>query len=167
MIFKFSSSTKVERSIPIYFLPYIDFSTQTLKASASLCSGSESKIKLSSCFSLNFKWLFILSGLTPITVAKLVNLFMLSKKAEKLATKDKFSKELQRFTEKLMAKLTMDMQNKKPVNQSEYYTLTNLLKYLPELAKSKLKEQPQIPKPTGQLSEDFVKQIEKEFFGID
>ena len=51
------------------------------------------------------------------------------KKAEKLANKEGFSKELQSFTEKLMAKLTMDMQNNQPVNQSEYYTLTNLLKY--------------------------------------
>ena len=89
------------------------------------------------------------------------------KKAEKLANKEGFSKELQSFTEKLMAKLTMDMQNKKPVNQSEYYTLTNLLKYLPELVKIELKEHPQIPKPTGQLSEDLVKQIEKEFFGLE
>ena len=89
------------------------------------------------------------------------------KKAEKLANKEGFSKELQSFAEKLMAKLTMDMQNKKPVNQSEYYTLTNLLKYLPELVKNELKEQTQTTKPTGQLSEDFVKQIEKEFFGID
>ena len=89
------------------------------------------------------------------------------KKAEKLANKEVFSKELQGFVEKLMAKLTIDMQNKKPVNQSEYYTLTNLLKYLPELAKIELKEQTQTPKPTSQLSEDFVKQIEKEFFGIE
>lgn len=89
------------------------------------------------------------------------------KKAEKLATKDKFSKELQSFAEKLMAKLTTDMQNKKPVNQSEYYTLTNLLKYLPELVKIEFKQQTEAPKPTGQLSEDFVKQIEKEFFGIE
>ena len=89
------------------------------------------------------------------------------KKAEKLATKEKFSKELQSFAEKLMAKLTTDMQNKKPVNQSEYYTLTNLLKYLPDVAKFELKQQSQTPKPTGQLSEDFVKQIEKEFFGIE
>ena len=88
------------------------------------------------------------------------------KKAEKLANKEGFSKELQSFAEKLMAKLTTDMQNKKPVNQSEYYTLTNLLKYLPELVKNELKEQTQTPKPTGQLSEDFIKQIEKEFFGI-
>lgn len=35
----------------------------------------------SPCFSLNFKWLFMLSGLTPITVAKLVSLFMLSLKS--------------------------------------------------------------------------------------
>ncbi len=89
------------------------------------------------------------------------------KKAEKLANKEGFSKELQSFTEKLMAKLTMDMQNKKPVNQSEYYTLTNLLKYLPELVKIEFKQKFETPKPTGQLSEDFVKQIEKEFFGIE
>ena len=89
------------------------------------------------------------------------------KKAEKFATKENFSKELQSFAEKLMAKLTTDMQNKKPVNQSEYYTLTNLLKYLPDLVKLELKEQTQASKPTGQLSEDFVKQIEKEFFGIE
>lgn len=35
------------------------------------------------------------------------------KNAEKLANKEDFSKELQCFVEKLMAKLTMDMQNKK------------------------------------------------------
>lgn len=89
------------------------------------------------------------------------------KKAEKLANKEDFSKELQGFVEKLMAKLTMDMQNKKPVNQSEYYTLTNLLKYLPDLVKMELKQQTETPKPSGQLSEDFVKQIKKEFFGIE
>ena len=89
------------------------------------------------------------------------------KKAEKLANKEDFSKELHGFVEKLMAKLTMDMQNKKPVNQSEYYTLTNLLKYLPDLVKMELKQQTETQKTSGQLSEDFVKQIEKEFFGIE
>lgn len=88
-------------------------------------------------------------------------------KAEKLANKEDFSKELHGFVEKLMAKLTMDMQNKKPVNQSEYYTLTNLLKYLPDLVKMEFKQQTETPKTSGQLSEDFVKQIEKEFFGIE
>lgn len=89
------------------------------------------------------------------------------KKAEKLANKEDFLKELYGFVEKLMAKLTMDMQNKKPVNQSEYYTLTNLLKYLPDLVKMELKQQTETPKTSGQLSEDFVKQIKKEFFGIE
>ncbi|MBQ8636131.1 helix-turn-helix domain-containing protein [bacterium] len=89
------------------------------------------------------------------------------KRAEKLATKENFSEELQSFAEKLMAKITTDMNNKKPVNQSEFYTLTNLLKYLPDVAKFKLKQQSQTPKPTDQLSEDFIKQIEKEFFGIE
>ena len=89
------------------------------------------------------------------------------KRAEKLAIKENFSKELQSFAEKLMTKITTDINNKKTVNQSEFYALTNLLKYLPDLAKIELKEQPQIPKPTGQLSEDFIKQIEKEFFGLE
>ena len=88
------------------------------------------------------------------------------KRVEKLATKENFSKELQSFAEKLMTKITNDMNNKKPVNQSEFYTLTNLLKYLPDVAKFELKQQNKEPKPTGQLSEDFVKQIEKEFFGL-
>ena len=66
-----------------------------------------------------------------------------------------------------MAKLTMDMQNKKPVNQSEYYTLTNLLKYLTDLVNMELKQQTETPKPSGQLSKDFVKQIEKEFFWME
>lgn len=74
------------------------------------------------------------------------------KKSEKLANKEDFSKELQGFVEKLMAKLTMDMQNKKPVNQSEYYTLTNLLKYLPDLVKMELKQQTETPKPQNQAA---------------
>lgn len=74
---------------------------------------------------------------------------------------------MQSFAEKLMEKLTTDMQNKKHVNQSEYYTLTNLLKYLPDLVNLGLKEQTQTQKPTSQLSEAFVKQIEKEFFGME
>ena len=88
------------------------------------------------------------------------------KNMTRMSCKEDFSKELQGFVEKLMAKITTDMQNKKPVNQSEFYTLTNLLKYLPNLVKLELKEQTQIPKPIGQLSEDFIKQIEKEFFGL-
>lgn len=66
-----------------------------------------------------------------------------------------------------MAKITTDMNNKRSVNQSEFYTLTNLLKYLPDVAKFELEQQSQTPKPTGQPSPEFIKQIEKEFFGIE
>ena len=123
--------------------------------------------------------LFLQDGLSVDEVCKMLNVSRRTifywrekyewdrKRAEKLATKENFSKELQTFAEKLMAKITTDMQNKKPVNQSEFYTLTNLLKYLPDVAKFELKQQSQPPKPTGQLSEDFVKQIEKEFFGME
>lgn len=88
-------------------------------------------------------------------------------KAEKLANKEAFSKELQIFVKKLMTKIAADIQNKKPVNQSESYTLINLLKNLPDLAKFEVKQQSKTSKPTGQLSEDFIKQIEKEYFGIE
>lgn len=123
--------------------------------------------------------LFLQDGLTVDEICKNLNVSRRTifywrekyewdrKRAEKLATKENFSKELQSFAEKLMVKITTDMNNKKPVNQSEFYTLTNLLKYLPDVAKFELKQQTQTPKPTGQLSPEFIKQIEKEFFGIE
>ena len=89
-----------------------------------------------------------------------------NKKAEKLINKDAFSKELQSFVEKLMAKITVDLQNKKAVNQSELYTLTNLLKFLPDLVKSELKQHQEMSKPTGQLSDEFIKEIEEKFLGM-
>lgn len=87
------------------------------------------------------------------------------KKAEKLANKEGFSKELQSFTEKLMAKLTMDMQNKKPVNQSEYYTLTNLLKYLPELVKIEFKQQTEAQNQPANSQKILLNKLKKSSLG--
>lgn len=90
------------------------------------------------------------------------------KKAAKFAKKEAFSKELQGFVEKLMAKITTGMQNKKPVNQSEFYSLINILKYIPEAKRyENLITEPHKSKPTGQLSPEIMRQIEKDIFGLE
>ena len=59
--------TNVLRSTPMYFLPYIDFSTHTPYASAVSWSGSLSSVNGRPYLSRNLTWLFSGSGLTPIT----------------------------------------------------------------------------------------------------
>ena len=65
----FSLMTNVVRSMPIYFLPYMDFSTHTPHASASECSVSASKSKVRENLSANFRCDFTPSGETPMTFA--------------------------------------------------------------------------------------------------
>ena len=67
--FPSTSMTKVERSMPMYDLPYMLFSTQVPYLSATSCSSSERSENGSRYFSLNFTCFFGLSGLTPRTTA--------------------------------------------------------------------------------------------------
>ena len=62
-----SSMRNAERSMPMYFLPYMLFSFHTPNASAVTWSGSESSGKPRPYFSANFSCLDGLSGLTPST----------------------------------------------------------------------------------------------------
>ena len=64
-ILPFSSIRNAERMMPMYFLPYIDFSPQAPYLSATLCSGSDSSGKPSEYFSSNFFCLAGASGLMP------------------------------------------------------------------------------------------------------
>ena len=65
---RFSSNKKVDLSIPIYFFPYIDFSTQTLKVSHIFRSSSEANFKFRLYLEINF-WCFSIESLdTPIIV---------------------------------------------------------------------------------------------------
>ena len=63
------SMTKVERLMPMYFLPAKFFSPQTPYFSATSWSGSARSVKGSSYFVLNFPCEATLSGLTPRTSA--------------------------------------------------------------------------------------------------
>lgn len=65
----FSSMTNVVLSMPIYFLPYMDFSTQTPQASASAWSVSARRSKESENLSANLRCDFTPSGETPMTFA--------------------------------------------------------------------------------------------------
>src|ERR1700683_110257 len=58
---------KVLRSMPIYFRPYIDFSTHVPYFSATVLVSSDAKGNFRPYFSANFSIGFILSGDTPIT----------------------------------------------------------------------------------------------------
>ncbi len=66
-IFPSPSMMKVERWTPMYFFPYIDFSTQTPYFSATEWSSSASRVKSSDCLSANFRIAGTVSGETPIT----------------------------------------------------------------------------------------------------
>ena len=55
----------VARSIPMYVLPYMFFSTQTPSACASCAWVSDARVKFRSCFDLNLRWLSMSSAETP------------------------------------------------------------------------------------------------------
>ena len=56
--------TKVVRSTPMYFLPYLLFSFQTPKASQTFFSVSASSVNGNPCFLMNLPWDATSSGLT-------------------------------------------------------------------------------------------------------
>ena len=61
--------TNVERSMPMYVLPYMLFSTHVPYCSATSCSSSERSVNGRPYFSRNLTCFFGLSGLTPRTTA--------------------------------------------------------------------------------------------------
>lgn len=90
-----------------------------------------------------------------------------NKKAEIMRNKKALSNDLLTFLKTLIQKLTKDMADKTTINQSELYSLINLLKEIPELHKyEKLINQAKAKEPTGQLSPEFVQQVQKEILGM-
>jgi hypothetical protein len=65
--FPSATMTKVDRSMPLYVLPYLFFSTQVSYRSATVCSSSESSVNGRPY--LNLTCVAGLSGLTPSTTA--------------------------------------------------------------------------------------------------
>lgn len=67
-----------------------------------------------------------------------------------------------------MQKLCADIDNKKSLNQSDFYSLINILKYIPEIKQyeNQIKESIK-QKPTGHLSPELLRKIEQEFLGLE
>ena len=87
------------------------------------------------------------------------------KKFEKGREQELFNRELLNFAQKIMEKISNDIDNKQQTPQAEMYSLMNILKNLPQV-KQQITVQKQNQKPKT-LSPEHFKQIEKELFGIE
>lgn len=87
------------------------------------------------------------------------------KRKESMYDRAQFKDDLQKFVQKLMARIANSKQQEIPISQAEYYSLVNILKLFPELKELEIpNETPQVKK---ELSSDFIRQIECEILGIE
>ena len=87
------------------------------------------------------------------------------KRKESMYDKSQFKEDLQKFAQKLMDKIANSNKSNSQISQAEYYSLVNILNFLPELKENNTqKETPQIK---TELSPDFIRQIEREILGIE
>ena len=87
------------------------------------------------------------------------------KKFEKGREQELFNRELLNFAQKIMDKISNDIDNNQQTPQAEMYSLMNILKNLPQV-KQQIPEPKQNQKPKT-LSPEHFKKIEKELFGIE
>lgn len=87
------------------------------------------------------------------------------KRKESMYDRAQFKEDLQKFAQKLMDKIANSNKTNSQISQAEYYSLVNILNFLPELKENNTqKETPQIK---TELSPDFIRQIEREILGIE
>ena len=87
------------------------------------------------------------------------------KRKESMYDKSQFKEDLQKFAQKLMEKIANSNKTNSQISQAEYYSLVNILNFLPGLKENNTqKETPQIK---TELSPDFIRQIEREILGIE
>ena len=84
--------------------------------------------------------------------------------------KNRFSEELLEFARKMMNKISTDIDKNQKTPPPEIYSLINILKEIPlvkQYTDSLQPEQNPKQKPTGCLTLDIVRQIEREILGMD
>ena len=87
------------------------------------------------------------------------------KRKESMYDKSQFKEDLQKFAQKLMERIENSNKSNNQISQAEYYSLVNILNFLPELKENNTQtEKPQIK---TELSPDFIRQIEREILGIE
>lgn len=87
------------------------------------------------------------------------------KRFEKGREQELFNCELLNFAQKIMDKISNDIDNNQQTPQAEMYSLMNILKNLPQV-KQQITEHKQKQTPKT-LSPEHFRQIEKELFGIE
>ena len=87
------------------------------------------------------------------------------KRKESMYDKSQFKEDLQKFAQKLMDKIANSNKSHKQISQAEYYSLVNILNFLPELKENNT--QTETPQIKTELSPDFIRQIEREILGIE
>ena len=87
------------------------------------------------------------------------------KRKESMYDRTQFKDDLQKFAKKLMEKIANSNKTNSQISQAEYYSLVNILNFLPELKENNT--QNETPQIKTELSPDFIRQIEREFLGIE
>ena len=87
------------------------------------------------------------------------------KRKESKYDKSQFKEDLQKFAQKLMEKIANSNKTNSQISQAEYYSLVNILNYLPELKENNTQNETHQIKT--ELSPDFIRQIEREILGIE
>lgn len=87
------------------------------------------------------------------------------KRKESMYDKSLFKEDLQKFAQKLIDKITNYNKTNSHISQAEYYSLVNILNFLPELKENNT--QNETPKIKTELAPDFIRQIEREILGIE
>ena len=87
------------------------------------------------------------------------------KRKESIYDKSQFKKDLQKFAQKLMEKIANSNKTNSQISQAEYYSLVNILNFLPELKENNTQNETLQIKT--ELSPDFIRQIEREILGIE
>ena len=86
------------------------------------------------------------------------------KRKESMYDKSQFKEDLQKFAKKLMEKIANSNKTNNQISQAEYYSLVNILNFLPELKENDTQNE---TPPRTELSPVFIHQIEREILGIE
>lgn len=84
---------------------------------------------------------------------------------ESMYDKSQFKEDLQKFAQKLMDKIANSNKTNRQISQAEYYSLVNILNFLPELKENNTQNETHQIKT--ELAPDFIRKIEREILGIE
>lgn len=87
------------------------------------------------------------------------------KRKESMYDRAQFKEDLQKFAQKLMDKIANSNKTNSQISQAEYYSLVNILNFLPELKENNT--QTETHQIKTELSTNFIRQIEREILGIE